>query len=261
MKLVIDEQLKHRLIGLAVIISLGAIFAPAMMKKSTQNMESNYNVRVNLPPQPTAPNVAIADEQEVFQTIKMAKVTIPDVGTESQLPELARAEELHSDLDATREIAVIQRPHIDNSNTAVDIALNSTAQNSIKHAHIATSKPVSVAARNLMAPGVKKATVIVAKAKVKQPQIAKAMNQKMSKREMYAVQLASFSKVNNAQALVNKLQARGYKAHYARVAGRNGVSFKVYAGQVPQKVAANKLRVQLASSMQLNGFVVTTGVS
>ncbi len=61
--------------------------------------------------------------------------------------------------------------------------------------------------------------------------------------------------------MVNKLQAKGYKAHYARIAGRNGVSFKVYAGQVPQKVEAQKLRVQLASSMQLNGFVVTTGVS
>lgn len=32
MTLVIDERIKHRLIGLAVIISLGAIFAPAIMK-------------------------------------------------------------------------------------------------------------------------------------------------------------------------------------------------------------------------------------
>lgn len=32
MKLVIDEKLKHHLVGVAVVLSLGAIFLPAMMK-------------------------------------------------------------------------------------------------------------------------------------------------------------------------------------------------------------------------------------
>ncbi len=198
MKLVIDEQLKHRLIGLAVIISLGAIFAPAMMKKSTQNTESNYNVRVSLPPEPSAPNVAIADEQEVFQTINIAKVTIPEVSAESQLPQLARAEELHADVEAVHETAAIQKPHIDDAIAPVEIALNNTTKNSIKHAQIATNKPapVSVAARKVTKTSVKKAPVTVARANIKQPaQIAKVINQKASRREMYAVQLASFSKV------------------------------------------------------------------
>ena len=70
MKLVMDEKLKHRLIGLAVIISLGAIFAPAMMKKSSQRLESNFSVNVKLPPKPLAPDVVMTDEKEMFKTIK-----------------------------------------------------------------------------------------------------------------------------------------------------------------------------------------------
>ena len=79
MKLVMDEKLKHRLIGLAVIISLGAIFAPAIMKKSSQNLESNYSVNIKLPPKPLVPDVVSSNEKEVFQTIKVAKVKIPSV--------------------------------------------------------------------------------------------------------------------------------------------------------------------------------------
>lgn len=77
MKLVIDEKLKHRLVGVAVVLSLGAIFLPAMMKKSSQRLENNFSVKVQLPPKPTTPDVAITDEKEMFKTIKIAKIEIP----------------------------------------------------------------------------------------------------------------------------------------------------------------------------------------
>lgn len=77
MKLVIDEKLKHRLVGVAVVLSLGAIFLPAMMKKSSQRLENHFSVKVQLPPKPTTPNVAITNEKEMFETIKVAKVEIP----------------------------------------------------------------------------------------------------------------------------------------------------------------------------------------
>ena len=34
MKLVLDERIKHRLVGIAVILSIGIIFTPALFKKS-----------------------------------------------------------------------------------------------------------------------------------------------------------------------------------------------------------------------------------
>lgn len=82
MKLIMDEKVKHRLIGLAVIISLGAIFAPALIKKSSQSPESNFSVNVKLPPKPLPPDVVITDEKEVFKTIKVAKTEIPPIPVE-----------------------------------------------------------------------------------------------------------------------------------------------------------------------------------
>ena len=38
MKFVMNEQLKHRLTGLVVLLSLGVIFVPAMIKKSTRHL-------------------------------------------------------------------------------------------------------------------------------------------------------------------------------------------------------------------------------
>ncbi len=93
MKLVLDEKLKHRLIGVAVIISLGAIFAPALIKKSNLRNEGNFTVNVQLPPKPVAPNIVINDEQEVFKTIKIAKVTLPQDNEKPSI-ELTKAEPL-----------------------------------------------------------------------------------------------------------------------------------------------------------------------
>ena len=43
MKLVIDEKVKHRLVGLAVILSMGIIIAPAVLKKSQQHKNNKKN--------------------------------------------------------------------------------------------------------------------------------------------------------------------------------------------------------------------------
>ena len=274
MKLVIDEKLKHRLIGVAVIISLGAIFAPAMMKKSNQNLENNYSVRVKLPSKPAEPNVAISDEKEVFKTIKIAKVSIPDVSSDSQLPELAKAEVIHDEIAPLHETASVEKLNNDLSSDAeaVELALNRAAQNTIRHASqiAATAKTPSVAKPSVIAANkavkqIRKPVVVAAKPRPK-PQAVKVASRIQVKRnthrtEVYAVQLASFARLSNAQALVNRLHSKGYKANFTRVATRQGVSFKVYAGHSPRKNEVIKVKSQLASAMQLNGFVVNTGVS
>lgn len=273
MKLVIDEKLKHRLIGVAVIISLGAIFAPAMMKKSNQNMENNYSVRVKLPSKPNEPSVAIADEKEVFKTIKIAKVKIPDVATESQLPELAKAEVLHSEVVAHRELATIEPTDEELNAETVKVALKQAAQNSVKHTvnHVAknthtkpTTKAVTVASKG--AKSGKNASIATVKPKIQPHPVKVATTRIVPKKpamrsDIYAVQLASFSRLSNAQALVNKLHSRGYKANFIKVASRQGITYKVYAGHSPRKTDVLKVKTQLASAMQLNGFIVNTGVS
>ncbi|STY29064.1 Sporulation domain-containing protein [Legionella wadsworthii] len=254
MKLVIDEKLKHRLVGVAVVLSLGAIFLPAMMKKSSQRLENNFSVKVQLPPKPTTPNVAITNEKEMFETIKVAKVEIPSA-PEQKKYSLAKEDFIQS-IDSTNDAAVTvakkeSAPKHDPAIKSVELALNNAAQNVVK-------KQIKVAAVKTIKPIVSESTRTIKQSTV--AQVNKKTNT-FNRKSIYAVQVASFSKLANAQSLVNKLQSKGYKASFIKTSGRQGSIYKVYAGHSPVKSDVMKLKVQLASSMQLNGFVVNTGVS
>ncbi|HAT8178774.1 TPA: SPOR domain-containing protein [Legionella pneumophila] len=255
MKLIMDEKVKHRLIGLAVIISLGAIFAPALIKKSSQNPESNFSVNVKLPPKPLPPDVVITDEKEVFKTIKVAKTEIPPIPVEKQSTSMVKAESITTEednlsrtskiakLEADRESSIKSEP----TKLAVNKAANATAK-----------KVITLAAAK---PPVKVSPVVTAKGSTNKKGSQVAVRKPVLKRDIYAVQLASFTQIANAQALVNRLRSKGYKANYLKSNSRNGVVYKVVVGHSPVKKDIIKLKTQLASAMQLNGFVVNTGVS
>lgn len=258
-----DEKLKHRLIGLAVIISLGAIFAPAVMKKSSQQMDSNFSVNVKLPPKPIVPNVVITDEKDMFKTIKVAKVDISPVSKEKQLSELVNAESITGEQLNTNKNTVAERIQADVKSEQLQLALSQATKASIKHVvNVAVNKPkkaiplVTAKAKQIAKPVqlVKRATPAKAIRVV-------AANKSRIKRDIYAVQLASFSQITNAKALVSRLHNRGYKASFTKTTGRQGAVYKVYAGHSPRKIDAMQLKTQLASAMRLNGFVVNTGVS
>ncbi|KTD41549.1 SPOR domain-containing protein [Legionella parisiensis] len=261
MKLVIDEKLKHRLVGVAVVLSLGAIFLPAMMKKSSKRLENNFSVKVQLPPKPATPNVAITDEKEMFKTIKVARIEIPS--TVEQKKSSPGQEDLIQSVQVAHNEAVsvakVEASKADTVAKPIELALSNAAQNVVK-------KQVKVAAVTVPAKPVKvsKPVAKVSPKTIKKPVIAQVntnINSKNYKRNMYAVQLASFSKLDNAQSLVSKLRGKGYKASYIKTAGRQGPVYKVYAGHSPVKSDVMKLKIQLASAMQLNGFIVNTGVS
>lgn len=243
MKLTIDEKLKHRLVGVCVILSLGAIFLPAMLKKSSQHMEHNLNVHVKLPPKPEAPNVVMKDEDQLFKTIKVSDLDAAPI--EKKLP---------ATTDLTKEDFIAAAPLDEEqvemkAEKPVELTLNDVTQEAVSAVKVTAKQAIKPATVLAKAKVVAKPAIVKAKLPVRK---APAVKQ-----TMYAVQLASFSKLSNAQVLVKKLQAKGYKARYVRV----GSVYKVYAGHSPIKNNVIKLKTQLASSMQLNGFVVNAGVS
>ncbi|CAM2798278.1 SPOR domain-containing protein [Legionella worsleiensis] len=264
MKLVMDEKLKHRLIGLAVIISLGAIFAPAVLKKSSQNIEKNYNVHVKLPPKPLAPEVISANEEDVFKTIKIAKVKIPPVSAENHLSDLVRAEPIKSDLVVSKKERSVAKAESITKPERVQIALNqaasSTAKQTIKKQTV-TKQPVIAAVKQRKHPVVAVSRYNPVAKRGTSVSVVKPKLAAINKKDVYALQLASFSQVTNAQSLVNRLRSKGYKANFVKIANRNGAIYKVYVGHSPRKLDVMKLKNQLASAMQLNGFIVNTGVS
>jgi DedD protein len=287
MKLGISEKAKHQIIGVAVVISIGAMFAPTLINKSSQqNLEKNFSVHVKLPPHPEAPNVAVADEDALYKTIKVAHVNIPTVSGDSALPSLAKAQKVRFE-EVTPEGDIIKSKEsfdVAAGKELVHIAANQSASNvmqanvehnnpikitnavksELKVASVAKMKQVAVVSQKSAAV-IKPKVAVVSRPKIVAPQVvAKVSNETKPavRTAIYAVQLASFSQVNNAQGLVSKLHAKGYKATYLRTTTPQGaVLYKVYAGHSTRKDEVVRLQSQLASAMQLNGLIVNTGVS
>lgn len=71
----LDERLKHRLIGMIVILSLMIIFLPPMMKQSTHHFDELTSYR--LPKKPSMPKISVLNKKEMFKKVKIAAVSIP----------------------------------------------------------------------------------------------------------------------------------------------------------------------------------------
>lgn len=247
MKLVIDERVKHRLIGLAVILSIGAIFAPAMMKKSSQRLDGNVNVSVELPAKPTQPDIAMTEKKDLFESAKVAHVELPDLSEEQPIPTLAKAEPLSQMNESPDPQTKVQvEPSL--------VELKDSQEPVVAAPKLAVIKKVAKAAL----PQPKAKPKAVAKnAKLIKPQ-AKVRTRAVTI-SGYAVQLATFTKRSNADYLISKLRGKGYKATYNKVATSEGPVFKVLVGHVSRKEQAQHLRTQLANAVQIRGFIVTTG--
>lgn len=247
MKLVIDERVKHRLTGLIVILSIIAIFLPAVVKKSNQRFEENVSFSVRMPAKPILPDVAVADEKEVFKSVKVARVDIHPV-VDIKPTEIAKAEPLS----------------IKSILPAAPVTASSLAEADIKKKPIVTkmSKKILVPKSNKNTTVAKVQTLIppAVKAAGVPKKLAKAAVLGV-KKEVYAVQLASFSQRDNALSLVEKLRNKGFKATYNTANSKQGLYYKVVVGQLNQRHEAIHLQKQLASSMQLNGFIIKTGAS
>lgn len=219
MKFLMDERVKHRLMGLIVILSIAAIFIPAIMKKSNQRFEESISISVRLPAKPKPPVVAVPERKALFQSVKATQVEVPPLAAEPERPQMAKAE------------PILQKPVVAKPKESV-LAKSMLAKMELAHA----PKPALNA---------KKPTKPLSS----------------SPKEVYAVQLASFTQQSNAESLVIRLRQKGYKASYTKFSGKQGEYYKVVVGELAQRGEAVHLQKKLADNMQLNGFIVRTGVS
>ena len=230
MKFLLDQRLKHRVIGGVVIASLAAVFLPAMMKQSNYRFDQSTSVAIRLPPKPVAPKVAVKDEKQLFSTVNTPKVSIPKVTETAQLPTMIHAESISS---AAKIDPVLAKHDLVSSPAVTKVAAAPVP---------AAPKPKAIVAKKI---GKKAETVAV----------------KSVQKGAYVVQLASFTQQNNAKLLVNKLRSKGYNANYLTSASKSGSIYKVVVGGLKHREEALNLQKKLASSLQLNGFVIKTGVS
>jgi len=223
MKLMLNERLKHRIIGVVVIVAIAVIFLPAVMKKSNYRFDDNVSLSVHLPKKPALPNVVVKDEKAMFTTVKIVHVAIPTADVAAPLVQTVKARVIGEILPLDKN-------------------------------------PGLTKAELLVAPVLKQAAKLN-KRDVVAKKIAVQRQRPALKKDVYAVQLASFSQEKNANSLVKSLRTNGYKASYAKISNKNGELYKVIVGALKQKIQAQNLQQQLSAKLQLNGFIIKTRVS
>ncbi len=72
----------------------------------------------------------------------------------------------------------------------------------------------------------------------------------------WMVQLASFSKENNAKALQDRLRAKQFRVYVSAVAGKNGIIWRVRVGPELSKERAEAIRKVLQAETGLKGLLV-----
>lgn len=269
MKLVMDERLKHRLVGVLVIVSIAAIFVPAIMKKSNQRFDSRHSIAIKMPPKPALPEVNVPKEQSMFQSIKVAHVEIAPVWDNPKpVAALAKAEPLSQMNEIRTKPTVVAREMPSMKDVLPAKELPTAKVLPVKEVTLASQQAVKgrittpvKATKVAVAVQPAKKAVNVAKTKVEPKTIAKS-KAAVVKANLYSVQLATFSQQSNAISLVNRLKSKGFKAFFNKTKNNNGTVYRVLVGRTDKKQQAQALQQQLASSVQLKGFIVpTTGIS
>ncbi|WP_133130449.1 SPOR domain-containing protein [Legionella yabuuchiae] len=240
MKFTLDESRKHRLVGVVVILSIIALFLPAFMKKSSDGLNSTVNVAVHLPQKPAQPSVSKPNSEELFQTVKVAKVDLSEViESEPKITQIVKAEPIrnpevaHVEPKSTTQLQPHQAPKV--------------AKATIRKNKSSLPTKMTLTQERTITP--------------KKQELAKQPDTIKNQPTGYAVQIASFAVESNAKALVQQLRHKGYKATYSRSSTSKRELYKVIVGQVDKKEEAKALQQKLAESIHLKGFVIKTGVS
>ena len=272
MKVVIEEKVKHRLVGIAVILSVGVVFAPAILKKSQRRFEETVSVSVKLPPKPIVPQVSVREPNALFKNVKVARVDVPTIDkTAVPSSTISKAEPLSPvngstkkiqtasiQADTQRESALYAEKDLKASRSSHELV--QTAKLDAKPPVISDTAHVSDSVSEV--PPIKSKQIISQQPAANKPQVAASVKQPLATKNTYGVQLATFAVQNNALALITKLKSKGYPASLDKVAGKNGiVYYKVVVGNATERQQAQVLLKQLAQTVRMNGFVVSKGVS
>lgn len=241
-----DEKIKHRVIGLAVLMSIALIFVPAMVKKSNQRLDRNMNLTLNLPPKPKYPTVEAVKPQVLFQAVKVAQLKLPEVTDNPKPLTVSRAESLSGQTMATR--SMIQKTPVMPSTVMVAKADKPVQRPSVS---TTTIKPEN------RPKTVQRVVAKVAMTRYAKPRVFASVHRPMMVKsapnsEAFSVQVASFARQDNAVYLVRTLQQKGFRASY----DQQGTQYRVLVGSLGQRQQAQSLKQQLASAAQLSGFIV-----
>lgn len=265
MKIELNEKMKHRIIGLAVLLSIAAIFMPAIVKKSTQRSEREISLNLKLPQRPEYPQISEntqteALKQDIAQLEDEIELSLEsDVADESSPVTIAKAEPIDLSVLSEEEQTILKDKPISTEMKA-ERPVSPSVPPAEKITTAKLQKPTDRPQNNpLQMAEMKRESIAAPKTSAPPKKQAKAAV-KTKLAGNYSVQLGSFSMPANANALVKHLKDQGFSAKVKKVKTKKGYLYKVYVGNAVSRYEAEKLKNRLAENTKLSGFVVS-GVS
>lgn len=246
-----DDSMKHRVVGIAVIISIALVFVPAMIKKNNQRLEEK-KIAVDLPAKPPQPEMAQVDEPKVFAETKVAHV---DLDTQVALNQTEQEIKQHP-ITGPQPIQQAQQasyPLGSGKDNSKSNAISAEKKISPKPTKMlvkfkAKKKPITKVAKKAVKP-----KTITAKNKVRSNPV------RIASTPRYAVQVGVFSETTNAQSLKKILDTKGLRSRLVKTNVHGKPAVKVLIGRLATAEAAQQLKNKLANEHDLKGFV-TKGV-
>ncbi len=258
-----DEGLKQRLVGAAVLIALAVIFVPMMLKGGRDEqrvvaIDSGVPVETVKLPRAAAP----VSEVEVSEpVVKTPPVATEPVATEPVATESATRESVTPDGgDAADGVATVEPPRVSDTPAPnlrpaeTPSALRVRPPPVVEADSLATPAPgrdgASQPAVNVPADNQPPLTPSL-QADVQQPQDGV----RSSAATGWVVQVGSFSQPKNAVALRDKLRARGFSVFLRSVQAAENNMTRVLIGPLSKREAALAAAQTLNNTVQLDGVV------
>jgi len=237
----VDEQLKQRLVGAAVVISLGVIILPMVLDGGRHTEFSK--IRIEIPQQPEVnysssieplarPEVRLPKPEEV-----LSPLDVDDIDAEGLAPIL--------DDELTELIKPIEAPEQVVSKQGVDVRKSTAAiEEKVKKAPAAQKTVVKQ----------EKAKKTVAKVQKTAPVIPLPGPSVVS---AWVVQVGSFASRESAIALRDKLRKHGFAAFVESFVKSGKASHRVRIGPETTRSRSETTLAALKKKMQMEGIVVT----
>ena len=232
-----EQNLKQRLVGAIVLISLAVIFLPLIFDKQQQRIDtSQYRI-----PEKPAMTIKAPDTATLDQQVKAAYQPIANIEQQKQAQDAASAAGSATaaagapaaDTSSSADPAAdTQQPH--DTTTAADsnnIASSSPSQAAVKQ-YLDTEKKTDSEIHNKPA----SATVPLA--------------------ESWILQVGAFSSQTNAEGLRNKLKADGYAAFVKPMKVSSSTLYKVYVGPEIRRYQLEKEKTELERKYKLKALIL-----
>lgn len=226
-----ERQIKHRILGIFVIIGLVIILLPLFHTEHHKELLADSAV-INTPPFPDQA-IQVSEAESALETLP--ENPPPLLNTSSQSAENDNPQQ------EPKDIIRAVRPSV----------VTNTIQPNAATRNILDDEPAPLKGEAPKFAHLAKVTPIIQHHFTEEDGLIRLKN------AAWVIQIGSFKNKTNALRLVNKLRASGYRAFIQQTTTAFGNNTRVFVGPEHKRILAHALANRLQSEMHIQGIVIS----